>query len=538
MSFKRRKALPTSIAIQSGCKKLQDVALKTRTERLRFSKLRNSIPTTGTETWMDEDPEVTVEEQETSRDPEKIGGLMEEFMSCYAENGKSADPAFERIAGTALNRLSFNLQAALEMFLPEDALRDERDSLKNSVSAFGLARPVSSKGVLGPDSVKIILEHVLKKNGEESTGGQKETALLINVDMYSGRRVAVSHPARYMIRTCYVGSCDDFGTQTLRKWWILKASGPSATTRGFRREGSGQSTAPYQGGVQPGEYDLRVELVLPRASPEYWCSHGPGGGDAAVVARPASLQRQSRRCYRGPQAARASVRQTRPSGSEPRSVWPLYLKGAAEQAEGPAVKGTGMIHGKSKEKLSLYSAATEMLAGHSQRSHTLMTNYIRVDNRISLTAGTTDEGPPVVPQTAAANQLVAPVGLLSKKELRVRDPELGIYEEMARLLRSSLAAGSEYWKLTAGFRNLPGIGAMTAVDGAGLLSRLQKIIRNKVQKLRRQEEGQPGRVELAAAAHNSLEIDKLISDLDAISADDGKTTDGVAGLSEEATEDI
>lgn len=49
-------------------------------------------------------------------------------------------------------------------------------------------------------------------------------------------------------------------------------------------------------------------------------------------------------------------------------------------------------------------AATEMLAGHSQRSHTLMTNYIRVDNRISLTAGTTDEGPPVVPQTAAANQ--------------------------------------------------------------------------------------------------------------------------------------
>lgn len=72
---------------------------------------------------------------------------------------------------------------------------------------------------------------------------------------------------------------------------------------------------------------------------------------------------------------------------------------------------------------------------------------------------------------------------------------------MARLLRSSLAAGSEYWKLTAGFRNLPGIGAMTAVDGAGLLSRLQKIIRNKVQKLRRQEEGQPGRVELAAAAH-------------------------------------
>lgn len=50
MSFQRRKALPTSIAFQSGRKKLQDVALKTRTERLRFSKLRNSIPTTGTET--------------------------------------------------------------------------------------------------------------------------------------------------------------------------------------------------------------------------------------------------------------------------------------------------------------------------------------------------------------------------------------------------------------------------------------------------------------------------------------------------------
>jgi hypothetical protein len=43
------------------------------------------------------------------------------------------------------------------------------------IDKFGLARPVSSKGVLGRDSVKIILEHVLKKNGEESTGGQKET---------------------------------------------------------------------------------------------------------------------------------------------------------------------------------------------------------------------------------------------------------------------------------------------------------------------------------------------------------------------------
>lgn len=128
---------------------------------------------------------------------------------------------------------------------------------------------------------------------------------------------------------------------------------------------------------------------------------------------------------------------------------------------------------------------------------------------------------------------------------------------MARLLRSSLAAGSEYWKLTAGFRNLPGIGAMTAVDGAGLLSRLQKIIRNKVQKLRRQEEKgnldessslqRPTSIHRAQRAReaadrsiitSSLEIDKLISDLDAISADDGKTTDGVAGLSEEATEDI
>lgn len=99
MSFKRRKALPTSVAFKSGCKKLQDVALKTRAERLRFSKLRNSIPTTGTETvrsilrdvkrflkWMDEDPEVTVEEQETSRDPEKIGGaLRANLHSCVAE---------------------------------------------------------------------------------------------------------------------------------------------------------------------------------------------------------------------------------------------------------------------------------------------------------------------------------------------------------------------------------------------------------------------------------------------------------------------
>lgn len=49
-------------------------------------------------------------------------------------------------------------------------------------------------------------------------------------------------------------------------------------------------------------------------------------------------------------------------------------------------------------------AATKMLAGHSQRSHTLKTNYIRVDNRIGLTAGATDEEAPVVPQTAAANQ--------------------------------------------------------------------------------------------------------------------------------------
>jgi hypothetical protein len=61
--------------------------------------LRNSIPTTGTETvrsilrdvkrflkWMEEDPEVTVEEQETSRDPEKIGGEFRANLdSCVAE---------------------------------------------------------------------------------------------------------------------------------------------------------------------------------------------------------------------------------------------------------------------------------------------------------------------------------------------------------------------------------------------------------------------------------------------------------------------
>lgn len=127
-----------------------------------------------------------------------------------------------------------------------------------------------------------------------------------------------------------------------------------------------------------------------------------------------------------------------------------------------------------------------------------------------------------------------------------------MHEEVALYLSSSPAAGSEYWKLTAGFRNLPGIGAMTAVDGAGLLRRLQKIIRNKVQKLRRQEEKgnldessslqRPTSIHRAQRAReaadrsiitSSLEIDKLITELEDIWAGDGETTDVAAGMSEE-----
>lgn len=74
---------------------------------------------------------------------------------------------------------------------------------------------------------------------------------------------------------------------------------------------------------------------------------------------------------------------------------------------------------ESKEKLSFYGirkhvldahfsqfgeTATKLLAGHSQRSHTLKSNYIRDGSRISLTTGATDEDAPVVPATAASSR--------------------------------------------------------------------------------------------------------------------------------------
>lgn len=50
-------------------------------------------------------------------------GLIEELMSFYAENGKSADPAHDKIAGKTMDRLSYNLQAAVSFLQVEFRIR-------------------------------------------------------------------------------------------------------------------------------------------------------------------------------------------------------------------------------------------------------------------------------------------------------------------------------------------------------------------------------------------------------------------------------
>lgn len=49
-------------------------------------------------------------------------------------------------------------------------------------------------------------------------------------------------------------------------------------------------------------------------------------------------------------------------------------------------------------------AAAKLLAGHTQRSHTLKAHYAQEGSRLSLTSGATDEDARVIPQTAAANR--------------------------------------------------------------------------------------------------------------------------------------
>lgn len=49
-------------------------------------------------------------------------------------------------------------------------------------------------------------------------------------------------------------------------------------------------------------------------------------------------------------------------------------------------------------------AATKLLAGHSQRSHTLRTNYVQTGSRISLTENATNEDAPVVPATVSGTR--------------------------------------------------------------------------------------------------------------------------------------
>lgn len=55
-----------------------------------------------------------------------------------------------------------------------------------------------------------------------------------------------------------------------------------------------------------------------------------------------------------------------------------------------------------------------------------------------------------------------------------------MYQEMRQTLSSCLGAGSEAWKLSAGFRSIPGIDNMSAVDAVGLLRKLDRITRNKI----------------------------------------------------------
>lgn len=62
-----------------------------------------------------------------------------------------------------------------------------------------------------------------------------------------------------------------------------------------------------------------------------------------------------------------------------------------------------------------------------------------------------------------------------------------MYREMHRHLRDCIASGSEVWKFSPGFRNLPGLGSFSTKDTLDLLSKLERIIRNKREQLRRDE---------------------------------------------------
>lgn len=77
--------------------------------------------------------------------------------------------------------------------------------------------------------------------------------------------------------------------------------------------------------------------------------------------------------------------------------------------QGAASKEKTSLYGIRKYVLDLHfqrygESAAKLLAGHSQRSTTLRSNYVQEGSRMSLTAVATGEEAPVIPQTAASNR--------------------------------------------------------------------------------------------------------------------------------------